>query len=84
MFMGMVMDAGTFASAAFPSYLAFAKQPTIRAVELAARLSCSMEHIRNLIADGQLIEFGKTNKGPYGSPILFHASVVDFLKRRVL
>ncbi|MGP8197982.1 MAG: hypothetical protein ACLQU4_00590 [Limisphaerales bacterium] len=71
-------------AAAMPSCLAYAKNPTIRAVELCARLSCNRVHIANLIEDGELLESRKASIGPGCCPILFYASVVDFLKRRVL
>ena len=69
-------------AAAMPPYLAYAKAPAIRRVELQARFSCSAQHIANLVADGELIQLKRIN--PLASPQIDFASVVLFLKRRVL
>ncbi len=69
-------------AAAMPPYLVYAKSPAIRRVELQARFSCSAEHIRNLVEDGELIQLKRLN--PLASPQIHFASVVLFLKRRVL
>jgi hypothetical protein len=70
-------------AAAMPAYLAHAKEPKmIRGPELKTRLSCAASHIVHLIRAGELKAATKPNRN--AAPVIFFASVVDFLKRREL
>jgi hypothetical protein len=74
----------TVIAESFPPYLSLARSATIRGVDLRARLSCSEYCIARMIKDGELIQADETKAGRASSPLIFFASVIQCLKRRVI
>jgi hypothetical protein len=72
----------TVITESFPACLSLAKSATIRGPDLRVRLSCSAEHLVHLLQDGELLQASK--KGRYLTPAIHFASVVAWLKARVL
>ena len=57
--------------------------PVILGTEVASYLSCSPDHVGRLVSGGCL-KAASVRRGPRATPLIFRASLVEFLKKRRL